>query len=128
MTPVHIIKELMNDNVEILDVVWDLDIEEFWVGIQLSMRETPPIKNVPKLIEPSTNSLPFSEVFNLIQTAQNIKPDLMDNLLENMALRSNPDEWNLWYRRILMKTLPKWIPMGKISYKIALLYNGKKTI
>ena len=124
--PIDIVLSLMDDAVDhqrVIKYAWDENIEEFWVGLDLATSQYNfQITKVPSLdledLEPG--SLTFEEFFTLaMRLASGTLTGLEANqAIENIALKANAKEWNFWYRRILLKSLSKFIPIEVIKNEL----------
>jgi len=107
-----------------IEQAWDQDVEHFWIGLSLG---TSPdydfgVTKVPGLSqddqEPGT--LTFPEFYDLALKLSN--RDLIgaaaQEAIEQAALRAEAQEWNLWYRRILLKSINKHFPMETIREEL----------
>ena len=127
MRPIDIILSLMNPQANhrsTIEQAWDHDVESFWIGLSLS---TSPeynfgLNRVPALDESDDEpgSLTFDEFYDLAMRLAN--QDLVgieaQEAVENAALKADAKEWNLWYRRILLKSLTKHLPMQTIQEEL----------
>lgn len=99
------------------------ECEEFFLGLQMSMDPTakPPLASVPQFEEEDDGfegSLTFAEfttIWSLI-TAESCTAEAAKEIVWEAAERANVTEWNLWYRRILLKTLHTTLPMDRVSH------------
>jgi hypothetical protein len=127
MKTIEIVQSLLNpeSNHRItLEQAWDQDSEEFWIGLSLGTSPDYDFKvsNVPALPdddeEPGT--LTFAEFYDLALKLHH--GDLVgisaQDAIENTALSADAKEWNLWYRRILLKSLSKHLPMKTIQEEL----------
>jgi hypothetical protein len=127
MKPIDIILDLMNPKLSVRDTMqaaWDQDVEEFWIGLDLA---TGPnwdfhITKVPALDEADEEPgyLTFGEFYTLAMAlSEGSLADLdAKTAVDNAAMSSNAVEWNLWYRRILLKSLSKHLPMSEIQKEL----------
>lgn len=125
--PINIVALLMDpqaDHRAVLETAWDENIEDFWIGLDLA---TAPdrsfnVTSVPALdpedTEPGT--LTFADFFSLAMrlSTGNLQGQEADQAVEEAALTANALEWNLWYRRILLKSLSKYLPMDTIQNEL----------
>jgi hypothetical protein len=119
-----IVKSLLDpeaDHAALIEQAWNSDADEFFMGLDLALNPNLNfgLTKVPAIDEEDDGSgnLTFAEFYNLaMRLAHN---DLMGELAKqaviDAALRSNVTEWNMWYRRILLKTLHKFLPMEIIQ-------------
>jgi hypothetical protein len=125
--PIDIVVSLMNPNQEASETIgraWkqdDQNSEDFFTGLDLvlgSMNFHFP--KVPALAadDPSTSSLSFQDFYQGLKGLAGLSSDQAMERIEDLALQSNTQEWNLWYRRILMRTLPKFLPMAAIQKEL----------
>lgn len=127
MTPLQIIQKLNQAKTDkakakIIKIAWQSDCEDFFVGVELSfnlsvnfgLKSAPEIQDVD---DGSPGSLSFKEFYQLaVQLSQSqLNPDQITESVTDAAMRANVTEWNEWYRRILLKTLPKYLPMNIIK-------------
>ena len=127
MKPIDIILSLMNPQANhrsTIEQAWDNDIESFWIGLSLSTSSEYNfgLTRVPALDESDDEpgTLSFDEFYNLAMRLAN--QDLVgiaaQEAVENAALKADAREWNLWYRRILLKSLAKHLPMQTIQEEL----------
>jgi hypothetical protein len=101
---------------------WDNDCEEFFIGLDLA---TNPNINfglaaVPEIAEEDDGdpgSLTFEHFHKVALNIASgeLQASQIRKLLEDCALTANISEWNLWYRRILLKNLHNHLPMQVIQ-------------
>jgi hypothetical protein len=127
MKPVEIIEALMTptaNHVQIIEQAWDDDNEHFWIGVSLG---TSPefnygLKDVPALPDDDleAGNLTFVEFYQLALDLSQGKllGEKARAAVENAAMRADSKEWNLWYRRILLKSLGKHIPLDLIKREL----------
>lgn len=127
MTPIDIVLSLMDpkaNHKKTIKKAWDSDVENFWIGLDLA---TSPdydfgLTSVPGLDpeDEEPGSLTFAEFFNIAMKLHH--KDLVGEdaikAVEAMALKANASEWNLWYRRILLKSLTKHLPMDTLQKEL----------
>lgn len=97
------------------------ECEEFFLGLQMSMDATarPPLEKVPLFeeeddgFEGSLSFAEFTTIWALI-TAEGCTAETARDVVRDAAERANVTEWNLWYRRILLKSLHKDLPMDRV--------------
>ena len=126
MKPIDIILSLMDPNADhsvALQTAWDENIEDFWIGLDLAT--SPNSFNVTKVpaLDPEDDepgTLTFGEFFTLAMrlSSGNLQGKAADAAIEEMALTADATEWNLWYRRILLKSLSKHLPMSLIQSEL----------
>jgi hypothetical protein len=127
MKTIEIVQSLLdpeNNHRITLEQAWDQDSEEFWIGLSLGTSPDYDFKvtKVPALPdddeEPGT--LTFAEFYDLALKLHH--GDLVgisaQDAIENAALSADAKEWNLWYRRILLKSLSKHLPMKTIQEEL----------
>lgn len=126
-----IVLSLMNpeaDHKAIIQDAWNSDNEEFFIGLDMAINPLLEfgVQRVPSLPEDDEEpgTLSFSAFYNLAMTLANDKPSNSGELIENAALTANALEWNLWYRRILLKSLHKHLPMETIQTELIRLTTG----
>lgn len=107
-----------------IEQAWDQDAEHFWIGLSLG---TSPDYNfgvvkVPGLPEDDDEpgTLTFEEFYDLALKLHHgdIVGIAAQEAIEQAALRAEAKEWNLWYRRILLKSLTKHLPMATIQEEL----------
>jgi hypothetical protein len=127
MKAIHIIKALgvaqnAADQADVIRTAWDKDCEEFFIGLDLATN--PDIKfglsAVPEIAEDDDGdpgTLTFAHFHKVALNISNgqLEPAQVRKVLEECALTANISEWNLWYRRILLKTLTTHLPMAVIQ-------------
>jgi hypothetical protein len=100
---------------KIITDAWISDNEEFFLGLQYAFDNTIKfnITSVPAVQDDDeeSGSLTFIEFIALAKkiSSPNITIEAASKAVNDAALRANIFEWNLWYRRILQKTLQKHI-------------------
>lgn len=118
MKPVDVIKELSLtsgrlEKEEIVARAWENKCYDFFKGVTLAYNGmiTFGIKKIP-LIEDDegeevTNPLTFTqfEVLTRKLSARELTGNAAKKAVQDCALASTTEEWNLWYRRILLKDL-----------------------
>ena len=117
--PIDIILLLMDPNADhraAVKTAWEEDIEEFWVGLDMATSKLDfGISSVPALdlADTEVGSLTFSKFFTLAMSLADgkIKGPMAESFIEEAALSANSVEWNFWYRRILLKSLHKYLPI-----------------
>jgi hypothetical protein len=124
MKPIDIVLSLMDntaDHVQTINEAWE-DGEEFWIGLDLATSLSFNISNVPALdpedTEPGTFT--FGDFFSLAMriSSGNLQGQEADEAIEAAALSANALEWNLWYRRILLNSLSKHLPMATLQKEL----------
>jgi hypothetical protein len=127
MQPIDIILSLMDPQVNhsaIIEQAWDEEVEHFWIGLslgtspdyQFNLERVPAIPSEDD--EPGT--LTFEEFYDLALRIANedITGAMAAKAVEEAAMRAEAREWNLWYRRILLKSLPRHLPMALIREEL----------
>lgn len=127
MKPIDIILKLSktsdpDEQARIISDAWNQDCEEFFIGLDLAINPNIDfgVSRVPEIQDEDDGEpgdLTFTRFYNLaMQLASGNLGDLTaKSLIEEAALSSNITEWNLWYRRILLKSLAKFLPMEVIQ-------------
>lgn len=127
MRPIDIVLSLMDPSANhrtTLEQAWDNDVESFWIGLSLG---TSPdydfgLNRVPALDESDDEpgTLTFDDFYDLAMRLAH--GDLVGvaahEAVEEAALRADAKEWNYWYRRILLKSLTKHLPMETIQKEL----------
>lgn len=127
MTPIDIVLSLLDpqgNHRTTIEQAWDQDVEHFWIGLSLG---TSPdydfgVNRVPGLPEDDDEpgTLTFSDFYDLAMKLHN--KDLVGvaahEAIEAAAMKADAREWNLWYRRILLKSLTKHLPMDVIQKEL----------
>lgn len=115
---------------QIIKDAWNSDQEDFFIGIDLASNPAYNfgLEKVPEIDEDDDGSGDFSfeDFYNLAMLLANGKiagPDAK-HAVTQAALAANVSEWNLWYRRILLKTLPKYLPVAVIRKTLLELTSG----
>ena len=124
--PIDIVLSLMDesaDHVLVLNQAWEENVEEFWIGLDLATSQYNfNVTKVPALDleDPEPGTLKFDEFFSLAMrlASGNLTGREATQVIEDAALKANAKEWNFWYRRILMKTLGKFIPLELIKNEL----------
>ena len=124
--PIDIVLSLMDesaDHVLVLNQAWEENVEEFWIGLDLATSQYNfNVTKVPALDleDPEPGTLKFDEFFSLAMrlASGNLTGREATQAIEDAALKANAKEWNFWYRRILMKTLGKFIPLELIKNEL----------
>lgn len=134
MRPVDIIEKLMDpteDHPALIKWAWDNDQENFFVGIDLAVSphydfgidKVPEIQDEDDEIE---SAFSFSDFYNLAMKLS--KGELIGlearTAIRDAAMIANVREWNLWYRRILLKNLHKHLPIQTIQNELIRLTSG----
>lgn len=131
--PIQIIEQLMNPECNVAKVIedaWKAESEDFWIGLDLSLNPTIDFKveRVPEIDDEDdgTGNFSFNQFHNLaVALAQDpLDADARYKLLSEAAMVANVKEWNLWYRRILTKSLHKYLPMEEIRKQLTRLTTG----
>lgn len=127
MRPVDIVLALMAEsNTEkqkhIIRHAWKNDITNFFVGLEIATNPTYDfgIDEVPLIDDDDDGyegDFSFDEFYDLANRM--LSRELVDRkakeALYEAASVANITEWNQWYRRILLHTLPKVLPMNIIK-------------
>lgn len=134
-TPLEILEKLDQSKtdkkkLDIIKQAWDRDAEEFFFGVALAFDDNVDfgLKKVPE-IQDEDDGAPGEFTFNdfciLSQklTSKELKGKDVAKAIEDAAMQSNISEWNLWYRRILLKTLHKYLPMEVLKIFLTSLTN-----
>jgi hypothetical protein len=115
---------------KIIKEAWLNDNDEFFIGVQYAVDQSKKfnITSVPVVQDDDEESgdltfLEFLKVANKISSSETTT-ELASKLVNDAALKANIFEWNLWYRRILLKTLPKYLPMTIIKDCLSTLTNA----
>jgi hypothetical protein len=127
MKTIEIVQSLLDPNSNhrtTLEQAWDQDSEEFWIGLSLGTSPDYDFKvnKVPALPEDDdeVGTLTFAEFYDLALKLHH--EDLVgiaaQEAIEQAALSADAKEWNLWYRRILLKSLSKHFPMETIQEEL----------
>lgn len=127
MQPIDIVLSLMDptgNHRATLTKAWNEDVEDFWIGLSLSTSTDYHfgLDSVPGLPEDDDEpgTLTFQEFYDLAMKLAH--KDLVGQqaieAVENAALSAEAREWNLWYRRILLKSLPKYLPIAEIQKEL----------
>lgn len=133
MRPVDIIIKLMDstaDHAAIIKWAWDNDQEDFFVGLDLAISNVYDfgMAKIPEVQDEDddTGDFSFSQFYHLAMCLANkdIQGDAATQAINQAALSANVLEWNLWYRRILLKTLHKYIPLETIQNELIRLTSG----
>lgn len=128
--PIDIVLSLMDptaDHETVLKNVWNSNDEDFFIGLDLATNPQLDfhVDRVPALDEEDDEpgSLTFAQFYELAMVLAHETPSDNDihRLIEETALIANAQEWNLWYRRILLKSLHKHLPMDVVVSNIARL-------
>lgn len=131
--PIDIVRLLMDptaDHAEIIRRAWNSDSEEFFIGLDMCLNPAMDfgVSKVPGLPEDDEEpgTLTFQQFFQMAMTLAHDKPapDTAQRSIESAALSANAEEWNLWYRRILLKSLQKHLPMETIQTELIRLTTG----
>lgn len=114
-TPADVIEALQAtnsrlDKERIVQAAYDADIVEFFRGAQqaLNVLNTYGVKQVPLITEDDgTGSYTWAEFATLLNQLQNrtLTGNAARDALHDAAARAPARDWNLWYRRILLKDL-----------------------
>lgn len=124
---IDIVLRLMDpqaDHAEVIREAWQQDHEEFFIGLDLAVNPTFTynLDRVPALPadDAEPGSLTFAQFFQLAMglAKDNPLPDIAERAVADAAMSANAQEWNLWYRRILLKSLHKHLPMETIQKEL----------
>ena len=127
MRPIDIVLSLMDPSANhraTIEQAWDNDVESFWIGLSLS---TSPdydfgLNRVPALDESDEEpgTLTFEDFYDLALKLAHGKLVGVEahEAVEDAALSADAKEWNFWYRRILLKSLTKHLPMDVIQKEL----------
>lgn len=128
MKPIDVIKELTAGNgspdgqKEIIRQVWEADCDDFFMGLDLATNpkyeyglDAVPLIEEEDDGDPGTLTFAYFHKVCLNLAAGTLTPTQVQTVLEDCALKANISEWNLWYRRILLRTLHKHLPMDVIK-------------
>jgi hypothetical protein len=106
---------------KVITDAWESDSEEFFVGLQLAVDPTVQfnLKTVPEIEDIDDGAQGTFGFADFVALAQNIaknemEPDAVKEALVTAACTANVSEWNLWYRKILLKTLHGSLPLDVI--------------
>lgn len=125
--PIDIVLRLMDpqaNHAEIIAEAWNQDSEEFFIGLDLAISQEHQfgLERVPGLSEEDEEpgTLTFGQFFNLALNLSkgNLLPEQVSQMVDEAAMEANALEWNLWYRRILLKSLHKHLPMEAIQKEL----------
>lgn len=125
--PIDIVLKLMDPNADHAKTIrdaWESDDEEFFIGLDMSTNRSLDfgIEKVPGLPEDDEEpgTLTFQQFYQLAMGLAHDKPsfDEASRAIEEAAMSANALEWNLWYRRILLKSLTKYLPMETIQTEL----------
>lgn len=98
---------------------WNNDCEEFFLGVALAMNYSFGLDKVPEIedADDGSGTLTFDEFNKLAMAlAQGQLVGLEAKKAVNAAaMAANVTEWNLWYRKILLKSLTKHLPLSVIK-------------
>ncbi len=127
MKPITIIQKLdvaksKRSQEKIIQDAWNSDSEDFFLGLEIALDPNMNfnLSTVPEIQDNDDGSegdFTFKEFYLLAKQLANgqISGDASKKLLIDAAMKANISEWNLWYRRILLKTLPNYLPMDIIK-------------
>lgn len=125
--PIDIVLRLMDpqaDHKAVIAEAWDQDCEEFFIGLDMAINPSYEfnLDKVPGLPEDDEEpgTLTFAQFFNAAMNLANGKllPEQASQVVEDTAMTANALEWNMWYRRILLKSLHKHLPMETIQKEL----------
>jgi hypothetical protein len=126
LTPVAIVQKLLIAKTKklqekILCDAWEFNCDDFFLGLQMAV--DPDIKfnliSAPEIQDVDTGDPGTFTFVDFRKLAKNlvdkdIVGDVAKRAIVDAALKANITEWNLWYRRILLKTLPNVLPMDVV--------------
>jgi len=127
LKPIDIVLRLMDpqeDHAKVIQEAWVADCEEFFIGLDLAINGDLQynLDKVPGLPEDDEEegTLTFGQFFQLAMGLAKDQPlpEQAVQAVNNAALEANAIEWNLWYRRILLKSLHKHLPMELIQKEL----------
>ena len=127
MRPIDIVLALMDpqaDHPAVIKKAWENDIESFWIGLSLSTSSDYNfgLNRVPALDESDDEpgTLTFDQFYDLAMKLHHgdLSGDAAVQAVNNAALSADAKEWNLWYRRILLKSLTKHLPIDTIQKEL----------
>jgi len=126
LTPLMVVRGLMGDpasHVHWIQRAWRENCDDFFVGLDLATNSSDfKVSKVPALDELDTEpgTLTFqtflSAAMNLAGTQ--FTDQQANDIVRVLALSSETQEWNLWYRRILLKSLARHLPMETIQSEL----------
>jgi len=108
----------------VIQDAWNADCEEFFIGLDLAVNPDLQyhLDKVPGLPEDDAEegTLTFGQFFQLAMSLARDKPlpEQAVQAVNNAAMSADATEWNLWYRRILLKSLHKHLPMDTIQKEL----------
>lgn len=127
MKPIMIIQKLSEAKTsrsqeKIIKDAWESDSEDFFIGLELSVNPNINfnVTSAPEIQDPDDGdpgTLTFRDfhvVANRLSEGE-LSGEAAKQAINEAALKANITEWNLWYRRILLKTLHKCLPMDVIQ-------------
>ena len=133
MQPIMIIQKLALTKSKpaqskIISDAWESDSEEFFLGLEMALDPNLNfhVVSVPEIQDPDdgdVGTFSFNDFLILSRSLANgnLKGDVVENLLIEAAQKANISEWNLWYRRILLKTLANSLPLDIIRSTLSRL-------
>lgn len=135
MKPVDIIEKLMDpseDHSSIIKWAWDNDLEDFFIGIDLAISPhySFGIDKIPEIQDEEEDDIDsnfsFSDFYDLsMKLSKREIVGLEARIaIRNAAMNADVREWNLWYRRILLKNLHKYLPIQTIQNELIRLTSG----
>lgn len=132
MTTLEIIQRIMANADDpsaveaIVKQAWVEDCEDFFVGLDLATNPIydyglPAVPEIQDEEDGDPGTLTFAHFHNVALNLahSNLNFEQRNKVVEDCAMVANITEWNLWYRRILLKNLHIYFPMDAI--KAALL-------
>lgn len=127
MRAIDIVLHLMDPQGNIqstIQTAWDQDVEDFWIGLSLGTSPDYSFKltSVPGLPEDDDEpgTLTFDDFYDLALKLHygDLTGVAAQQAIEEAAMSADAKEWNLWYRRILLKSLSKHLPMAEIQKEL----------
>lgn len=141
MPPMMILEQLKKAKSDkkidsIITKAWESDSQEFFLGLQYSIDPLYDYK-VSKVPEWDLDGQPddgsgdftFEEFYKLTQFicfSKLITIEEIDKAIIDAAQKANMTEWNLFYRKIILKKLHKELKMDVIAKSISRLTNQSK--
>lgn len=124
ISPIFIIDKLTTlktkkSRMNILRQAWDSDSESFFIGLQISMDNDVDFMcdKVPAWSDDDCEeTLSFEEFYIFYLAVKNMKytKEEIDNKILELANKAGSKEWNIFYRKILLKKLQDILPMEEI--------------
>lgn len=135
LQPITIVQRLSEakskrSQAKVIRDAWESDSEEFFLGLEMALdpRANYHTVSVPE-IQDTEDGDPGTFTFNdFCRLARNLKDgeiggETAKRAIVAAALKANISEWNLWYRRILLKSLADILPMDVIQSTLSELTN-----